>query len=221
MRTDRKSRRGYRQPDLLDAARDLFFEHGYAGTTMEQIAARAGFSKRTTYIYFKNKDELFLRVAREGLSILMEGLVAIDIGELSVEEAVRAVLDMYLWFATEHMPYYRMIFQEASESMIHCIPEELRRDLERQERTCIGVVASVVEKAVAHGMAEDLDPWEIAVIFWGTAAGILQLSMGVTQTVFTDRTRKELIEKGIWTLFLGLQFETRRKSGVETSGERS
>ena len=57
-----ESSRGHRGPALLSAARQLFFKRGYIGTTVEQVAKAAGFSKRTVYLYFKNKDELFLSV---------------------------------------------------------------------------------------------------------------------------------------------------------------
>jgi len=37
----------------------MFLEHGYTGTSMSEIAQRAGGSKATLYQYFKNKEELF------------------------------------------------------------------------------------------------------------------------------------------------------------------
>lgn len=45
---------------ILDAARELFLEHGFAGVSMDQIAARAGVSKLTVYSHFGDKDALFL-----------------------------------------------------------------------------------------------------------------------------------------------------------------
>jgi AcrR family transcriptional regulator len=47
---------------LLDAAIWEFAEHGYHGTSMRQIAARAGIAKGLTYYYFENKEDLFVHL---------------------------------------------------------------------------------------------------------------------------------------------------------------
>jgi TetR/AcrR family transcriptional repressor of mexJK operon len=44
---------------ILDAARTLFLRDGYAGTTMEDIAAQAGVAKRTVHYQFPEKEALF------------------------------------------------------------------------------------------------------------------------------------------------------------------
>jgi len=46
---------------IVAAARDLFIEHGYARTTMDDIAAEAGVSVETIYAAFKNKATLLHR----------------------------------------------------------------------------------------------------------------------------------------------------------------
>jgi AcrR family transcriptional regulator len=45
---------------LLDAARELFAEHGYGATSIPEICARAGLTKGAFYSNFANKDALFL-----------------------------------------------------------------------------------------------------------------------------------------------------------------
>ena len=60
-------RKEARPAELLAAALDLFVEKGYAGTRLEDVAARAGVSKGTLYLYFANKDDLFKAVARENI----------------------------------------------------------------------------------------------------------------------------------------------------------
>lgn len=45
---------------ILEAAKQLFVQHGYAGVSMDQIAAAAGVSKLTLYSHFGDKDNLFI-----------------------------------------------------------------------------------------------------------------------------------------------------------------
>lgn len=60
-------RKEARPEEITAAALELFVERGYAATRLEDVAARAGISKGTLYLYFANKEELFKSVVREAL----------------------------------------------------------------------------------------------------------------------------------------------------------
>lgn len=67
-RAKRARRKEARPGELLEAALDLFVEKGFAATRSEEVAARAGVSKGTLFLYFPSKEELFKAVVRENLS---------------------------------------------------------------------------------------------------------------------------------------------------------
>ena len=67
-RSDRRRRA------ILDAARDLFFEKGYAATTLADVVARAGGSLATIYALFGNKRGLFEVVIREHANPIIESI---------------------------------------------------------------------------------------------------------------------------------------------------
>jgi TetR/AcrR family transcriptional repressor of mexJK operon len=50
---------------VVEAARTLFLRKGYAGTTMEEIAALAGLTKRTVYNNYADKDALFTEIVAD------------------------------------------------------------------------------------------------------------------------------------------------------------
>ncbi len=56
----------------MSAALDLFVERGFAATRLDEVAARAGVSKGTLYLYFSSKEELFKAVIRSGIVPLIE-----------------------------------------------------------------------------------------------------------------------------------------------------
>jgi len=64
----RERRKQARPGELLDAALELFVEKGFAATRSEEVAARAGVSKGTLFLYFPSKEELFKAVVRENIS---------------------------------------------------------------------------------------------------------------------------------------------------------
>ncbi|WP_045835382.1 TetR/AcrR family transcriptional regulator [Hyphomicrobium sp. 99] len=57
--TARARRKAERPGEILDAAFEEFVQRGYAATRLEDIAARAGVTKGTIYVYFESKERVF------------------------------------------------------------------------------------------------------------------------------------------------------------------
>lgn len=51
-----------RRAELLQVAIDLFYQKGYAHTTLQDIADRMGFTKAAIYYYARNKEELLVEI---------------------------------------------------------------------------------------------------------------------------------------------------------------
>lgn len=66
-RTPRRRRKDARPSELTAAALDLFVEKGFAATRLDDVAAHAGVSKGTLYLYFDSKEALFKAVIEEGI----------------------------------------------------------------------------------------------------------------------------------------------------------
>ena len=65
------------QDMLVSVARELFAEHGFHNTTMNDIANASQKGRRTLYTYFKNKDEIYAAVIEKELSRAIEKLKAV------------------------------------------------------------------------------------------------------------------------------------------------
>jgi AcrR family transcriptional regulator len=61
----RRRRKADRPKEILEAAFEEFSRNGYATTTLDQVAVRAGVTKGTIYVYFENKEHLFISMVRE------------------------------------------------------------------------------------------------------------------------------------------------------------
>jgi len=200
-------RKRNRRHDVLDAARELFFINGYQGTTILQIAEHAGYSKRTVYLDYLNKDELFMTVCAEGGELLLEKLKKISFDDFPVEKYIDQFINVYIAFSRHHQEYYRMIFSESTPEIIANCSEALRTRVAELERACLGVLVEWAEMAMKKGFIPEIDPWEIAGIVVGSATGIVLLSMGGSQTVFSQKTLESLVKKAIWTLWQGLRIQ--------------
>ncbi|HJV74334.1 MAG TPA: TetR/AcrR family transcriptional regulator [Noviherbaspirillum sp.] len=86
-------RKDARPQELLAAALDLFVERGYAATRLDDVAAQAGVSKGTLYLYFANKEELFKAVVRENVvPVLGEAESILESYEGSSVELFREII---------------------------------------------------------------------------------------------------------------------------------
>jgi len=89
----RQRRKEARPAELMAAALELFVEKGFVGTRLEDVAARAGVSKGTLYLYFDSKEALFKAVIQEGIvPILEQGAGLVDSFEGSAADLLRALI---------------------------------------------------------------------------------------------------------------------------------
>jgi AcrR family transcriptional regulator len=89
----RQRRKEARPAELMAAALELFVEKGFAGTRLDDIAARAGVSKGTLYLYFDSKEALFKAVIQEGIvPILEQGAGIIDSFKGSAGDLLRLLI---------------------------------------------------------------------------------------------------------------------------------
>jgi AcrR family transcriptional regulator len=67
-----------KREQILNGAMQIFLTHGYAGTSMDRVAATAGVSKQTIYSHFQDKQGLFTalidRVTRDRFQIVFGAL---------------------------------------------------------------------------------------------------------------------------------------------------
>ncbi|OKP95996.1 TetR/AcrR family transcriptional regulator [Paenibacillus sp. P46E] len=96
---------------ILDAAYELFGSGGFYETKMSEVAERAGIAKGTVYLYFKNKEDLFMAVTRrdcEGFLQQLEGKLRASsslTGKLSV------IAEHHLFYYYERKQHTKLFFR--------------------------------------------------------------------------------------------------------------
>jgi len=94
---------------IINAAEKIFFAKGYENTTMDEIAEEAEYSKGTIYLYFKNKEDLYLAISARSAEIFYEILKEeIDKGK-NGKEKLDGIKKAYLRAFLEHPNHMKAI----------------------------------------------------------------------------------------------------------------
>jgi len=159
-RLDRDSRR----EAILDVARDVFLEEGFAAASMSTIAARLGGSKATLYNYFKSKEEIFEAYVARHCAWQSETMFALLTDEEEVREALTALGRRLLETTLSDfaLSNYRLIIAEAERS-----PQIGRIFYETGPLAGTRRLAAFLERAVARGELNLRDPMLAAHQFIG------------------------------------------------------
>lgn len=99
---------------ILTSARELFLDQGFAATSVQQIAERAGVTKRTLYVKVGDKEALFCAVVTDMMRDWRHSLAAMaDAGPLRtrLEQFGQQLLSALL--APDMVRLHRVLFAEA------------------------------------------------------------------------------------------------------------
>lgn len=103
-----------RRSALVEAASELFLEHGFEKTTLDMIIARAGGSRRTIYQAFGNKEGLFVAVLGEMVKRLLGTIAEHEAAGETPEEVLAAFGRRFLYTLTRQ-PVIRIFRQVVSQ----------------------------------------------------------------------------------------------------------
>jgi len=144
---------------ILTSALVEFSTKGYAGARVDEIARSAGISKPMIYEYFGDKDAIYAAALREAYVQIREGENALDLGGLSPEAAIEALVV----FTMEHFrknPWFISMLNTENLQGGNTIREI--HDASDIQSTLIGEIEEILKRGEASGQfRKDIDPVEL------------------------------------------------------------
>ena len=131
---------------LLEAAAQVFADRGYANTTTNHIAVRAGVSIGSLYQYFRSKDAILLALAERHVERAFDAVMeeVLQKRAAPVPELLRALIDALIRAHQVEPRLHRVIFQEA-----HLDPQFHRR-LNELDARATQVARELIEERCAE-----------------------------------------------------------------------
>lgn len=166
-----------RRQDIIEAAERVFFTKGYDNSSMDEVAKEAEFSKRTIYIYFSSKEQIYYEIMIRGYKLLihmLEDSFARETPQTSREELGCIFFTLYT-FSKDHKDYFKAIMEyetkDAGEQS--GIDDESKTECYKLGEQVLGYLSGAIQKGVDSGTLEKgLDSQKTALILWAYTVGV-------------------------------------------------
>ncbi|MBO0662048.1 TetR/AcrR family transcriptional regulator [Jiella sp. MQZ9-1] len=145
---------------ILDAAIAVFAVHGFRGSTVDQIAAKAEMSKPNLLYYFRRKQDIYRAVLEHTLDDWLTPLSAIDPQGDPIEE-LRRYITLKLKMSAEN-PAASRLFANEILAGAPVIGDFLKTRL----RQLVHEKAGVIRRWVAEGRLAPVDPTHLIFTVW-------------------------------------------------------
>ncbi len=176
-----------RQQEILEAAREVFFEEGIHRATVDDVAARAEISKGTVYLYFQSKESILAHLLLEGLSTLLSQLETAYAPQepLSAEQHLRQLVEAYWQFSQTYPDYFRLLMALDRGRFRERVSDEMYQQIATESTRGLKLAARAIRQGVEKGAFTADDPLLAAGVLWGALNGAL--------TVMANPVRQEMI----------------------------
>lgn len=165
-----------RKQEILDAARQIFFDKGFHATTMEAIGQRAGFSKGAIYFYFKSKEEILVNINCTVLEAFLENLKRIREQNTVLEEVVRILVNNLRTMFKIHLVIIDdPVYFTAGPQPLN-VPEELSERWYQVMVQILRVIQDLLDHAPAKATRSQPDSFQYALFILAMGLGVFQLS---------------------------------------------
>jgi AcrR family transcriptional regulator len=166
-----------RKNDIIDAAEKVFFSKGYTVATMDDVAKTAEFSKRTVYIYFKSKEQIYFKIMVRGYRVLIN-MIEESKKNMKDENAltqIRLLGEILYRFSKEHPDYFNAImnYENGEMDFNTTITDESREECYSLGEKIFDYLISALSKGIKEGVVkEDIDVVNTAIVLWSCTLGI-------------------------------------------------
>jgi len=153
-RPPRPSKSDDRYADIYETAARLFYEKGYARTSLQDLATAVGLQKGSLYHYIDSKEDLLFGITEYAHTFFLALVEGIDRDELTPRARLERTLQRHAEFAAEHFHVTAAFYNDRGSLS----PERQQRVVETRDRYEARLRQLIRDGQSAGEFADDLDP---------------------------------------------------------------
>jgi AcrR family transcriptional regulator len=172
----RKKEKENKKNTILRAARKLFFDRGFKSVTVDSIAAKAGVSKGSIYLYFDSKEEIYAQVLITDNIELNKNIKIFSTREASAAELLLEFSQIYINYFLDHNELFRILMTFMLQTEQMNLTQEQNTELIRTTNDNIKVISTIIQKGIDSGeFTPIIDIRQAQNAIWGLFNGIISL----------------------------------------------
>jgi AcrR family transcriptional regulator len=175
---------------ILDAARRIFLEKGYAQTSIRNIAEQIDHSPGTIYLYFKDKDDIFHTLHEEGFSRMLQKMQPLQFVSDPFER-LKALGRVYLDFAKNNKDFYDLMFVMQSP-----LKHEAEHEKWQMGHRTLEALKDIIRQCQEAGHFKGKDVSYLSFVIWSGVHGMATLYCHDRCMAYEDLNPEDLVDIG-------------------------
>ena len=193
-----------RREHAIQAAMEIYDEAGYHAITMDKIAERAELSRAALYLYFKNKDEIFISAIMDYMEYFCSVLKDIYTRRESIHERLLEELwACFIKFYKKDPVAFNVSMYFHQNEAVRNLSDDLRKLLYEAGSNAVTYQHKIAEYGVEQGIFINCNARTLAEVIWSSFLGIMQVERSkgeITGKNHIEATRElalEVLARGI------------------------
>ncbi|AWI06504.1 TetR/AcrR family transcriptional regulator [Clostridium drakei] len=161
--------------DIIDAAERVFFQKSMQQATMDEVAKEAEFSKRTVYVYFKSKEQIYceimLRAFKNLNSMINENLRKYN--SVNSIEKIKLLGKTFIDFSIKYPDYFRVIVDYENQQSDFTSNNKVIMECYKEGEKALDNLKEILRQGMDEGeVLENINIDNTAIILWSSISGI-------------------------------------------------
>jgi AcrR family transcriptional regulator len=186
------------ESQILDAAKKIFVQKGFAGARMQEIADEANINKAMLHYYFRNKESLFERILENAIDAVFPKLVESLMTEGTVIQKLERLVNSYIDVILENSYLPMFLLHEISQNRMGMI-DKMKSKMEQHH--VLAQFSKQVLEEQARGILKPIMPQHILltvmslIIFPFMAKPVFLKMLDIPKPLFNQmmEERKEVV----------------------------
>ncbi len=139
--------------DLAQSAADLMKDHGYRGTSIDDIVKAAAVTKPTFYYHYTSKLELLAELVEDSMARIEKALARADAPALPPDQRLELLVGAYTLEVLDRPDLWTIYLAERDQ-----LDPERARVIRRREREVVRLLERVIADGINQGLFKELNP---------------------------------------------------------------
>jgi Transcriptional regulator len=176
--TERKKlEKEIKKKDIIDAAERVFFKKGYVNSSMDEVAKEAEFSKRTVYVYFSSKEQIYFEIMIRGYRLMIEMLENSFLTEKpqNAKEELNCIFFTFFSFSQRYGDYFKAImeYETKDNEDNNVVSTDSKVECYQLGEQVLAYLVNAIEKGMREGtLRSELNSQKTALILWAFTIGV-------------------------------------------------